>query len=149
MHELPQDGREKIRNPHSLSYQWQKCAVYLQLIFVFSSFSTLCNFSLFSTHIPLRLTPCCSSERPGGCRTFSSLLPHILSIISSNQPSPSLSLVSHNCKPAVILLSIQEVMGRFVGFDLTSIPSVFLCHSFHVCSLMGLSKQALNRFPWP
>lgn len=63
---------EKIRNPSQPSYQWQKCGVYLQLaVLFFSSFSpNLQLFPIFHT-FPQDSHPC---WRPGGCRTFVSLL---------------------------------------------------------------------------
>lgn len=124
------------------------CSLFATHFCFFIFLSKLATFPYFPHTVHSDSYPYCSSERPEGRRTFVFLLfPHIRSNISSNQSSSSLSLISHNCN----LLSfyyIQEVMGRSVD------PTSQASHLFSfvipsVCSLMGLLKQASNRFPWP
>lgn len=127
--------------PHSLLINGKMYSLFATHFYFFIFLSKLATFPYFLLTFHSDSHSCCSSEGPGGCKTFVFLLlPHILSIISSNQASPLLSPISHNCN----LLSfyyIQEVMGRSV--DSTSQTSHLF--SFVIPSVFALSWDYWNR----
>lgn len=129
---LPTDGREKIRNPHSLLITYIKMCSLFATHFCFFIFLQTCNFSLFSTHIPQTHTLKRSSERPGGCRTFCLPFSSLTSSPSSALTNLPLHCLSFPITATCCHSATSRKMGRSV--DLTSqashlfsfvIPSVF------------------------